>query len=129
MSAWNSVSGNWSWEERNFSDFAMEYVKKALTEQTIIKGAINVTKCNGEATLLFLHGKKRAGYEFQDLTFKFKLADPSFEGTCVCTADSALKDDWEFRVQPAAPDAVKNEIERMVRAIFDGLENEIKNKV
>jgi hypothetical protein len=25
-----------------------------------------------QATLLFLHGKKRAGYEFQDLTFKFK---------------------------------------------------------
>jgi len=34
-------------------------------------------------------------FAFLKIIFISLVADPSFEGTCVCTADSALKDDWE----------------------------------
>jgi hypothetical protein len=54
-----------------------------------------------KVTLLLLHGKKRAGYEFEGLKFDFSFTFPHVcEGSAVCNVDTAMPDDYEVFFLP-----------------------------
>lgn len=62
MSEWNKLSGCWSWEERDFSKWAEARLKELLPEVSAVE--------ESSATVLFLHGKKRAGCSFDGVTLR-----------------------------------------------------------
>ena len=71
-------------------------MRELLEQQSVFDGTVTVTKCDGDVNVLVLHGKKRLGFDFEELKFDFKIAAPTpAEGTAVCELDSALPDDWE----------------------------------
>eukprot|EP00727_Mastigamoeba_balamuthi_P007556 m51a1_g3420 hypothetical protein (140) ;mRNA; r:588196-588820 len=77
MSEWNKLSGCWSWEERDHSKWADQRLPELLRAQTAFEGSVSVDKCEGEATNLFLRGKKRARAEYEDLKIEFSCKVPS----------------------------------------------------
>lgn len=67
------------------------------TPQTKFEGSFTVDKCEGEASLLFLHGKKRAGYEFEEFKAKFTCTRGGcqMKGTVTCPCISSDELDWQ----------------------------------
>lgn len=81
MSEWNKLSGNWSFEERNFSKWGEERLKELLKAEKDAEDAEYKFSCtydraeDFEMSVLVIRGKKRAGYEIEGLTLKVELKD------------------------------------------------------
>lgn len=81
MSEWNKLSGNWSFEERNFSKWGEERLGVLLRDEKDGADAEYKLTCTYDRsedfsmTILFLRGKKRVGYEIEDLTLEVRLRD------------------------------------------------------
>lgn len=65
-SVWNSAG---TWEERDVSAWAKERLQALLLSVELEEAGTkitvkSVTKCTGDARVLFIRGKKRAGFEF-----------------------------------------------------------------
>jgi len=74
-SAWNQLSGNWMWEERNFSELArtrypelFAAALKRIGEEAGLNAEGSV-RAHGEteASVLVLHGRLRFGLDMDDL--------------------------------------------------------------
>ncbi|KAH3767030.1 hypothetical protein Pelo_1095 [Pelomyxa schiedti] len=120
MSLWNQVGGNWTWEERDYSKWGRERLKQLLTSpQKQFAGTFTVESSleSAEATLLFLHGKKRPGYEFEDVKLKFTCTEGGLviKGLVVCPCISS-NESWEIRASLDKGFEPNEDLLRRVRA-------------
>ena len=80
MSEWNKISGNWSFEERDFSKWGKERYKEILqAEETVnktgYKGTYKVTKIDGDVFCIVSHGQLKYIANFDELKIKFTHAN------------------------------------------------------
>lgn len=81
MSEWNKLSGNWSFEERDFSKWGEERLGALLKDEKDADDAEYKLSCTYDRSedftmsILFIRGKKRAGYEIEGLTLDVALRD------------------------------------------------------
>lgn len=106
MSEWNKLSGNWSFEERDFSKWGEERLGSLLKSENEAVGTDAEHKlhctydCSGDfgMTIVFIRGKKRVGYEIEGLTLKVELKDSNgselFSGRMVIN-ELAVEDGYE----------------------------------
>jgi len=103
-SAWNQLSGNWMWEERNFSEQARKRYPelfvaalKRIGEGSglSVEGTVSL-RGDVEASVLVLHGRLRFGLDMDDLRADVKVKrgeDLLFDGV-VC-ADNLSTDEGD----------------------------------
>lgn len=75
-SAWNHAD---TFEERNVTSYAKEQLEQLLTGLEAVSGGLQLKvtgaeKCEGEAHVWYVRGKKRVGYEF-DATIQWEGTD------------------------------------------------------
>ncbi|KAL6079940.1 hypothetical protein QOT17_000330 [Balamuthia mandrillaris] len=125
QSAWNQ--GAWSWEERDYSKWASAYLKEQWSDRKVEFEdgwvTFNTKSASGDASVLFLHGKKRTGYDLQiKLEWEGELNAKSSKGTVHLEAAS---DDNSFEVQVKHETGVngdsqtfKTKLEQQLRSLF-----------
>ena len=103
-SAWNQLSGNWSWEERDYSSHAKAQFpglfEAALARSVddaacAVTGSVRASEAS-EASVLVLRGRLRFGYEFDDVRADVCVrrgAETLFDG--VVGADALSNDEGD----------------------------------
>jgi hypothetical protein len=135
MSAWNKLSGNWSWEERDFTTWATGRFRELVAAKG---GGVVVESIGEEATasVLFLHGKKRVGCEFPEVKLRLDSAS-AFKGTMVVPELSGDGSDCTVCVAksetPTLPQSELDAAKAAVKALLTGclatLRDELAAKV
>ena len=143
MSEWNSLSGNWTWEERDFGHYALKTLKEDLEGQecelegdlVLRVSSVSVSEC--ECTVLVLRGRPRVGYELSEvsltLTVKDKAESSVFSGTLETEEvsnssgdDEASDFDWSHKSDSGS---FKQEFGDAAKTLLMSKIEELKKKV
>jgi len=130
-STWNRMG---TWEEKDYSKWAQDRLKALLVEIECPKfstGELKVTevvKAEGDATILFLRGKKRVGFEM-DLKAKWKgkISEKEVSGhICIPSLDS---DDWPDDIEISVTIEKSDEAHREARRYMNTSKSVVMSKL
>ncbi|EDR22265.1 hypothetical protein EDI_202800 [Entamoeba dispar SAW760] len=84
MSEWNKISGNWSFEERDFSKWGKDRMKEIIQDPQTPKtcsydGTFKVTKIEGDVFILVSHGQLKHIVTLDELKVVFASTAEAFE--------------------------------------------------
>lgn len=100
MSTWNKLGGSWTWEERDFSSWGAGRLKELIKSKgSGIDASVDSIGDEATATVLFLHGKKRLGYEFGDVKIRVTSGKGGFKGVFVVPEISSENGTESFEIR------------------------------
>ncbi|KAL7715787.1 Activator of Hsp90 ATPase AHSA1-like N-terminal domain-containing protein [Entamoeba marina] len=137
MSEWNKISGNWSWEERDFSKWGKERIKEILLDAEKQKkhgydGTIKVPKCDGDTFILFSHGHKRYIIQFDELKIIFAVnsnGEVKPSGSVMIEIDNENEYRFTYKTKPDDVASFEKMIKEFVEDAVSTLRSELQNKM
>ncbi|GAB1220471.1 hypothetical protein ENUP19_0054G0044 [Entamoeba nuttalli] len=135
MSEWNKISGNWSFEERDFSKWGKDRMKEIIQDPKTPKtcnydGTFKVTKIEGDVFILVSHGQLKNIVTFDELKVVFaSTTEGHSSGTAIVEVDNGF--DYRFNYKTKANDNKTFEaaFKKMIEDNVVLLKEELKEKL
>ena len=135
MSEWNKISGNWSFEERDFSKWGKERYKEILqAEETVnktgYKGTYKVTKIDGDVFCIVSHGQLKYIANFDELKITFASTEAGQgAGTVMMEIENEIEYKFTYKTKPANQKQFEDNFKKMIEETLVMLKDELKLKL
>lgn len=135
MSTWNQLSGNWSFEERDFSKWGKERIKELIQRDENVskygyQGTYKVTKADGDIFVIVSHGQLKyiANFDELKITFASTIAGQG-AGTVVIEVDTDIEYKFTYKSKPSDQKAFESNFKNMIVENLAILKDELKIKL
>ena len=135
MSTWNQISGNWSFEERDFSKWGRERIKELIqsdenVQKTGYQGTFKVTKADGDVFVIVSHGQLKYIAQFDELKITFaSTAAGQGAGTVMIEVDNEIEYKFTYKSKPSDQKAFEENFKKMIDDNLVILKDELKIKL
>ena len=135
MSTWNQISGNWSFEERDFSKWGKERIKELIQNDESVKtvghqGTLKVTKADGDIFVIVSHGQLKYIANFDELKITFaSTAAGQPSGTCTIEVDTDIEYKFTYKTKAADQKTFETNFKKMIDDNLTLLKEELKIKL